>query len=328
LALTPLAPRGEAAALREVATYDAPFDRRWSIGSFSALVRSLSAMPGVLASSVAAVRNDEVSDAVDADVSNTPRRPVAVVDAVHAVDAPWHRFPRGAFAGNFLHEQLEWLAGEGFDLARSTERQQQLLRRCERQGWAERGPDVLAWLLRVLQSPLPPVGAALEGLAVTVPEMEFWLPTRSLAATQIDGLCREHLLGGRDRPALPERELHGMLMGFADIVFEHGGRYWVLDHKSNHLGAGDADYDRDALEGAMAAHRYDVQAAIYLLALHRLLRSRLGAAYDPAVQLGGAVFLFLRGIDGPAGGCYPVAPVLPLLDALDRLLGTTEEVGA
>src|SRR2546429_3010142 len=27
----------------------------------------------------------------------------------------------------------------------------------------------------------------------------------------------------------------GMLMGFADLVFCHEGRYWVLDYKSNHL---------------------------------------------------------------------------------------------
>ena len=321
LGTTPLQPRGEPTALREVAAYQADFDRHWSIGSFSALVRTLPSMPGVLASSVAAVRNDEPGDVADGDLAATPLRAAAI-------DAPWHRFPRGAFAGNFLHDQLEWLATEGFDLAASPERQQQLLRRCERQGWAERAPDVLAWLLRVLQSPLPPVGAALDALAVTVPEMEFWLPAQTLAATQIDALCREHLLGGRDRPTLPERELHGMLMGFADIVFEHGGRYWVLDHKSNHLGGSDADYDHDALEGAMAAHRYDVQSAIYLLALHRLLRSRLGADYDPASQLGGAVFLFLRGIDGPAHGCYHVPPVLPLLDALDRLLGVTVEVDA
>jgi exodeoxyribonuclease V beta subunit len=318
LGTTSLQPRGEPTALREAAPYDAEFDRRWSIGSFSALVRTLPSMPGVLASSVAAVRNDEPGDAADGDTVAAPSRAAAA-------DAPWHRFPRGAFAGNFLHDQLEWLATEGFDLAASPERQQQLLRRCERQGWAERAPDVLAWLLRVLQSPLPPVGASLDALAVTVPEMEFWLPAQSLDATQVDALCRQHLLGGRDRPMLPERELHGMLMGFADIVFEHDGRYWVLDHKSNHLGGSDADYGRDALEGAMAAHRYDVQSAIYLLALHRLLRSRLGAAYDPAAQLGGAVFLFLRGIDGPANGCYHVPPVLPLLDALDRLLGTAAE---
>ncbi|MCP6484539.1 hypothetical protein NL492_27415, partial [Klebsiella pneumoniae] len=78
-----------------------------------------------------------------------------------------------------------------------------------------------------------------------------------------------------ERPALPQRSLHGMLMGFADLVFCHEGRYWVLDYKSNHLGPDGAAYGREALARAMLHHRYDVQAALYLLALHRLLRSRL-----------------------------------------------------
>ena len=50
----------------------------------------------------------------------------------------------------------------------------------------------------------------------------------------------------------------------------------------------------------MLAHRYDVQAALYQLALHRLLRVRLGAAYRPAQHLGGTLFLFLRGVAGAA----------------------------
>ena len=104
-----------------------------------------------------------------------------------------------------------------------------------------------------------------------------------------------------------ERELRGMLMGFADLVFEHGGRYWVLDYKSNHLGMSDADYSEDALEQAMAAHRYDVQAALYLLALHRLLAVRLGSAYKPAKHLGGAIYFFLRGIEGPDARLLPGA---------------------
>ena len=78
----------------------------------------------------------------------------------------------------------------------------------------------------------------------------------------------------------------------------------------------------------MAAHRYDVQAGIYLLALHRLLRERLGEAYDPAQHLGGAVFLFLRGVAGPARGCYHVQPPLALLDGLDQLLGAAQEADA
>jgi exodeoxyribonuclease V beta subunit len=113
-----------------------------------------------------------------------------------------------------------------------------------------------------------------------------------------------------------------MLKGFADLVFEHGGRYWVLDYKSNALGPNDAAYTRRAMEEGMAAHRYDIQGAIYMLALHRLLKSRLGADYDPARQLGGAVFLFLRGIANTSThGCCLLEPDVELLDGLDQLLG-------
>ena len=73
----------------------------------------------------------------------------------------------------------------------------------------------------------------------------------------------------------------------------------------------------------MAQHRYDVQAALYLLALHRLLRNRLGESYDPARQLGGAVFFFLRGFRGPAGGAYHLIPPPVLLTDLSALLSAS-----
>jgi exodeoxyribonuclease V beta subunit len=152
--------------------------------------------------------------------------------------------------------------------------------------------------------------------------MEFWLPAERLHAREFDALCQQHLLPGVSRPQLPDAQLHGMLMGFADLVFEHEGRYWVLDYKSNYLGTDDAAYTAQALDAAMAQHRYEVQAALYMLALHRLLRARLGDAYDPAQQLGGAVYLFLRGIDGPAGGCCTLPAPLALLDGLDAMLNT------
>ncbi len=147
--------------------------------------------------------------------------------------------------------------------------------------------------------------------------MEFWFPTERLDAQEIDRLCTTHLLGGRERPPLPARRLHGMLMGFTDLVFEHDGRYWILDYKSNALGDRDDDYTRDAIERAMADHRYDVQAAIYLLALHRLLQTRLRERYDPPRHLGGALVFFMRGIRGPEAGCYVLTAPPVLLDALD-----------
>jgi exodeoxyribonuclease V beta subunit len=170
------------------------------------------------------------------------------------------------------------------------------------------------------------VGASLAAITELLPEMEFWFPTERLDVGALDALCSAHLLDGVARPVLPPRALHGMLKGFADLVFEHEGKYWVLDYKSNALGPGDAAYTRAAMGAAMAAHRYDIQGAIYLLALHRLLRSRLGDDYDPATQLGGAVFYFLRGVANPVTrGCYWIAPDLALLDGLDNVL---DEVAA
>ena len=324
LARTPLSARDRPSELLAAEPYAGEFQRNWSIGSFSALVRDLPWL-GAAASSVAVVREDETSGLADRE----PQPWLAGgTQAAPAADAPWHRFPRGALPGNFLHDQLEWLAGEGFDLAGNEERAQQLQRRCERQGWGERGADVLAWLQAVIDTPLPPIGAALSGVGALLPEMEFWFPVEHLAAAQIDALCRAELLDGRDRPMLPDRELQGMLMGFADLVFERDGRYWVLDYKSNHLGDGDADYQADNLQRAIAEHRYDVQAGVYLLALHRLLRSRLGAGYDPQRHLGGAVFFFLRGVASPTAGCFHLAPSPALLDGLDRLLPRHPEVAA
>ncbi|MBK6851426.1 MAG: exodeoxyribonuclease V subunit beta [Burkholderiales bacterium] len=332
---TMLQAREQLAPLHDAPVYTAMFERQWSIASFSALVRDLpaphAAEPArhVLAD---AVREEELLAGPD----DGGAQEQAVVTAERLIaPAPWHHFPRGALAGNFLHEQLEWLAAQEFALPRdgegppdALELVQRLLRRCDRAGWGHRGADVSTWLTALVHTPLPPLqGASLAQIPQLLPEMEFWFPTEAVAAAQIDAWCRRHLLGGRDRPVLPDRTLRGMLMGFADLVFEHGGRYWVLDYKSNALGQGDADYHHGALEAAMAQHRYDVQAAIYLLALHRLLRARLGAAYDPARQLGGAIYLFMRGLRGPEGGCYLVAPSGELLDALDRSVSGQEDAG-
>ncbi|WP_296948792.1 exodeoxyribonuclease V subunit beta [uncultured Massilia sp.] len=291
--------------LEDAAPYAASFERNWAVGSFTSLTRHTVAAP---------TRAQEENLMEEAE-------PGTVAPA-RAEDAPWHRFPRGSTPGNFLHEQLEWMAHEGFALADDEDFRARLAQRIARAGWGNREADALAWLRTVATTRLPPLGAALADLAAPVPEMEFWFPSHRLQPGALDALCRRHLLGSTPRPALSGRELHGMLKGFMDLVFEHEGRYWVLDYKSNALGPGDASYTRAAMAAGMAAHRYDIQGALYLLALHRLLRARLGAGYDPARQLGGAVFLFLRGIANPAThGCHLIEPDPALLDGLDRLLG-------
>jgi exodeoxyribonuclease V beta subunit len=290
--------------LVEAPAFAAQFERNWAVGSFTSLTRHTVAPP----------TRPQEENLLEEEEPGT-------VEVQKADDAPWHRFPRGATPGNFLHEQLEWMAQEGFGRMDEDDQYKRRVQRIQRAGWGNRVDDAMDWLDALATTPLPPTGCALSDLDEVLPEMEFWFPSHGLDVGALDRLCRRRLLGDIERPTLPERQLHGMLKGFTDLVFECHGRYWVLDYKSNALGPGDAAYIEGAMAAAMAEHRYDIQGAIYLLALHRLLRARLGDAYDPAEQLGGAVFLFLRGIGNESTrGCYLIEPDPELLDGLDGLL--------
>ena len=114
--------------------------------------------------------------------------------------------------------------------------------------------------------------------------------------------------------------LQGMLTGFIDLVFQHDGRYWVLDYKSNGL----PNYAPDTLNQAVLDKRYDVQYVLYLLALHRLLSSRL-PDYNYDRHVGGAVYLFLRGLHSEGAGVHHIKPPLSLIQQLDLAFakGTT-----
>jgi exodeoxyribonuclease V beta subunit len=293
------------AALLAHPAYQGRFERNWIISSYTALSNRLS----------------------DVSAPQTPAQDALLQesgDALAVVATPptgWHALPRGALPGLFMHAQLEWLARDGFAAASAPDFNEQVLARCKAAGWERHGQQVHDWLLHIVGTPLPAVGAALRNLRNVIPEMEFWLPVQQASVGALDLLCQQLLTQKAAPPALAYSQLHGMLHGFQDLVFEHDGRYWVLDYKASWLGQDDAAYTPAALSASVAANRYDVQGALYLLALHRLLRSRLGAAYAPDRQLGGALFFFLRGV-GHAGtrGCFHLKPDTAFLDRMDALL--------
>ncbi len=307
-----------AAALIDAPLYEAEFERNWTIGSFSRLVKDLKDV-------TAAQTASELSPLQILRPADDEVIQIAGQVAVKSDAAAWYKFPRGAQIGNFLHEQLEWLASENFALPANAALADRLRRRCEYAGKSLLADELVNWLTEVVQTTLPGPGVALVDLTNVLPEMEFWLPAQCIESKEIDAQCRLHLLPGVERPALAKQQLHGMLMGFADLVFEHEGKYWVLDYKSNHLGNDDAAYDSDSLARSMAEHRYDVQAALYMLALHRLLKARLGAGYAPESHLGGAVYLYLRGVKGSQNGVCLIPPSAPLLTALDVMLDVETE---
>ena len=143
--------------------------------------------------------------------------------------------------------------------------------------------------------------------------MGFTFKTHGVSTLYMDQLISTSLHPNKARPALQAQQLNGLLTGFMDIVFEHQGRYYVLDYKSNKL----PDYSHDSITGSMLSHRYDVQYTLYILAVHRLLKSRL-KNYNYEQHVGGAIYLYLRGIDQAGQGCYVNKPSYELIHALDE----------
>jgi exodeoxyribonuclease V beta subunit len=122
--------------------------------------------------------------------------------------------------------------------------------------------------------------------------MEFHLPAHRLEAPALNALLHRF---GYDVPPLHFSELRGFFKGFIDLVFEHQGRFFILDWKSNHLGNQPADYGHGPLATAMAEQGYHLQSLLYAVALDRYLRLRL-PGYEPETHFGGVLYLFVRGV--------------------------------
>lgn len=229
-----------------------------------------------------------------------------------------HDFPRGAGAGSFLHDCLEWAAGRGFNnlLEDSEPLRDAIARRCQVRGWDKWIDPVTDWVLALLSYSLPP-NLRLADATATSAELEFFVGVHNCSITKLDQLITEPAPMSLDRPSLEPGTINGMLKGFIDLVFEHGGRYYVADYKSTWLGPDDSFYQDTAIEHALLAGRYDLQSMIYLLALHRLLSARL-PDYDYDRHIGGALTIFLRGINAPNRGVHFDRPSFSVITALDR----------
>jgi exodeoxyribonuclease V beta subunit len=226
-------------------------------------------------------------------------------------------FPRGARAGTCLHAMLE-------DWARNKAPLEELIEpNLSGHGisndWNE---VVLGQLQQVLDADLDNNGLTLNALnpARRLPELGFTFPLAGLDVRRLREILTDEAYG---LPA-PMREaasrlefdhLKGFLKGFIDLTFEHDGRWYIADYKSNWLGPDVSHYSGERLLQALASEHYYLQYLIYLVALRRFLRQRL-EDFDGS-QLGGAYYLFLRGM--PEAGVYFSRPADELLDALDTL---------
>ena len=275
----------------------------WVLASFSSLTRGLSF--------------ESVNDTPGADYDHHPAPNTAM--PVETIADDILHFARGPAAGDCIHqlfESIDFTDVETWPAAA----QRALHTHLPDSAAAQGSRALLAMLHNVTQRALLP-GLRLGALPASrrLIEMEFYLPLRRLDGADFWRLLERHGFPGR-RVAFPV--LQGFLRGRIDLIFEHDGLWYVLDWKSNHLGDRPADYALPALQAAMCEHAYDLQALIYLVALHRYLRLRMGRAYDPERQLGGALYLFVRGVrpTWPEAGVWHWRPPVALLDELSSLL--------
>jgi exodeoxyribonuclease V beta subunit len=288
--------------------------RRWS---FSAI------------SDRAATRNLDPSDdslgdagAADEPATDPHEESSRVLDV--GTNLPLGAVRGGTQFGTLVHEVLQQVDFSSGDL--NSEISRHVKDRLRWNPWPVNEVDLVAGLRAALETPLGPLfsGQRLCDLPLgdSLRELHFELRlgehTRHPTDRDIGALVLHHLpLTDPLRPwaeqltsGLFDVELGGHLTGSIDAIFRVGNpkdpaippRFVVADYKTNTLAEEgreprSTDYHPARLATAMAEHHYPLQALLYAVALHRYLRWRL-PDYTPARHLGGAAYLFVRGMTG------------------------------
>jgi exodeoxyribonuclease V beta subunit len=339
----------------EVRAFDREVDTAWRRTSYSGLVQTAADEPAVGSEPEAAGTDDEPV-APEGDVDEPLVPDAAVPDALLS---PLADLPKGAAFGSLVHAVLEHADPFAPDLAAEL-----LDHVTEQLRWWPVPADpaeLAAALVPLHRTPLGPLADGLTlgeiGLPDRLRELTFELPLSGgdLRGTDLRGgdpggggaatrlgdlapLLRAHLPAGDplaayadrlEQPALGDQPLRGYLTGSIDAVLRlPTGRFVVVDYKTNFLGPAVTDYTRPRMAEAMLHSHYPLQALLYGAVLHRYLRWRL-RGYDPDTHLGGALYLFVRGMAGPdtpsadgsPAGVFswrtPTALVLALSDLLD-----------
>jgi len=318
----------------ESAEFSGRIQDKWSIMSFSAFHSILNDCADVERETPADL--DERNDALKEDIGLETSEETA---ALPSPDRNLFRdFPHGATVGSMTHKLLENCAGH-FDLFASGRQDDpanmEIIENRISAVLRESGFDpedetmkrqLFDGVSRTLQVPLPKMP---DGSGIGVPlseirqdrmvaEMEFFLDAPdSLDLERILSILADAAseqarpLVGRESVPL---DRNGVLNGIIDLIFEHDGKYYIVDWKTNWLGDSDADYAPGRIRAAMGNAGYVLQSYLYAAALLRFLRQR-GMDYD---AFGGICYVFLRGLGrGTRNGIwYDIPP----RECLERLL--------
>lgn len=251
----------------------------------------------------------------------------AATDAAAGEPSGIFAFPKGAKAGIFLHEIFETV-----DFTRPEALEPLVAELLGKHNFdAEWKETVCSMVQSVLRAPLGQERFSLAeiGMERRLSELEFFFPLARVTSDRLrDTIARctgetfpVDLAGLFSR--LSFTPVEGMLRGFMDLVIEQGGRYYILDWKSNHLGNQVEAYNLPGMRREMEHSFYPLQYLLYTVALDNYLRLRVpGYRYDE--HFGGVFYIFLRGVDGTGNGVFADRPPRRLIEELsEALLGSS-----
>lgn len=147
-------------------------------------------------------------------------------------------------------------------------------------------------------------------------ELEFDYTLTDLQTEEIAGIAAEY---GLPVQLQDPRKVKGLMNGFIDLLFQHNGKYYLLDWKSNFLGASEEDYNKDNMQKAMELFNYHLQYLIYTIALKRFLQKTFGQ-FDYET-FGGVFYCFIRGMRAnKSNGIFYSRPEPDLINQLDKAM--------
>jgi exodeoxyribonuclease V beta subunit len=300
-------------------------NRRWHVTSYSKLLRkmqSLTASGGYRGQNAQGQDIIESPDLVfnrDAEaetiqytqpLSNKPTgliTPSAISNLTDIQSEYCFIFPKGATAGTFLHDVLETI--DFTEVCINSALNTLNSHTVDQHDVDEE--QLRLWFEKVLTTPLfSALGnndTCLQDLspANTLKEAEFYFPIHRLKIASMAKLintyrqhvCTQYLLANCPFLDLTHDMIEGAMHGYIDLIFEHKGRYYVADYKSNYLGNSPQYYHPNAIVEDVLSHNYDIQYLIYSVALHRYLSTYL-PDYSYGEHFGGVCYLYLRGMEG------------------------------
>ncbi|WP_436485864.1 exodeoxyribonuclease V subunit beta [Chitinophaga sp. ARDCPP14] len=230
---------------------------------------------------------------------------------------------RGAKTGNLLHFVFESINFS--DSSKWEHWLEEAIRKFvpgQREVYLERLHEMLQ---HVMYSTIHIDGASFQLAAVgrqqRLAEFEFDFPVPVFKSNLLNNLSDDQVsISVKRFSEYSSQELEGIMNGKIDLFFEHQGKYYILDWKSNYLGNSVADYDAAGLAAAMNENNYHLQYFIYTVAVKKYLESRIpGFNYEK--QFGGVIYCFVRGVRNVSGqGIFTTKPDLKKIKLLESLL--------